>query len=258
MEADSIQTHAHLETYYWWWVGRRRIIEKILQKYFKKKSLQILDWGCGTGGNFPMLEKFGTVLGVDSSEEALKFCREKGITNLVKAGNLEEFASVPSPLISPIYIGEKERGFDLVSAFDVLEHIEDDLAFLRGLHQFLAQDGFVMLTVPSYKFLWSELDDRVGHVRRYTRRELCTKLQQTGFVSIKASYFVASMFLPITAYRFLGKLTGRAKVPKFSYVEFPKPINWLLTKILFLEGALLPFLNFSFGTSIIVLAKRKL
>src|SRR3989344_6614633 len=93
MEADSIQTQAYLETGYWWFVGRRRVIEKVLGKFFSKKNLRILDWGCGTGGNFPVLEKFGSVLGVDSSGEALKLCRQKGIESVVKAASFSEFSS---------------------------------------------------------------------------------------------------------------------------------------------------------------------
>lgn len=246
MEADSIRTHAYLEIFYWWWVGRRRIIAKILGKYLRDRGLQILDWGCGTGGNFPVLAKFGQVLGVDSSDEALKFCREKGIANLQKAGNLSEFLQqVPN------------AQFHLVCAFDVLEHIPNDFEFLEGLCTLLRSGGYVMVTVPAYQFLWSELDDQVGHVRRYTKKELIEKLKKAGFEIVKASYFVLFMFVPIVIFRLMGKMTGRAKKPQFTFVEFPKPINWLLTKTLDLEAAVLPRVNFPFGTSIIALARKK-
>ena len=243
MEAESLQTHARLEGYYWWFVGRRRVIEKILQKYFFGKYFQILDWGCGTGGNFALLSKFGQVLGVDSSDEALRFSRERGFTNLVKAGTLEEFPD--------------QRRFDLLTCFDVLEHISDDTGFLRDSRNLLKPGGHILITVPAYQFLWSELDMVASHVRRYTKPELIRKLQTVGFVSIKASYFISILFLPIITYRFLGKLTGRAKTPRFSYIEFPKPINWLYTKLVELEAWALGFFDLPFGTSIILLARKK-
>lgn len=260
MEAESIQTQGRLETYYWWFLGRRKVIEEILETKFSGKKIQILDWGCGAGGNFVLLSRFGSVLGVDTSDEALRLSKEKGIINLVKAGNLEEFQDSPS-LPPPLADQREGRGelskFDLVSAFDVLEHVPDDEAFLRGFHQLLKPGGYVLLTVPAYQFLWSELDDLVGHIRRYTRKGLETKLENAGFETVRSSYFVTILFLPILLYRFLGKLTGRSKNPKFSYVEFPKIINWLFTKLLTMEAKLLKFFSLPFGTSIIVLAKKK-
>lgn len=246
MEADSIQTQAYLEKSYWWFLGRRRIIETVLHKFFSKKGLQILDWGCGAGGNHGLLESYGVVTGVDSSDEALKFCREKGITNLVKAGTVDEFVS-STPASS----------FDLVTAFDVLEHIPQDREYLKDLHKVLKPGGYVLITVPAFQFLWSELDDRVGHQRRYTRAGLSDKLEDAGFTPVKASYFISSMFLPILVYRFLGKITGRSRTPKFTYVEFPRPINWLLTELIYFESALLQKINLPFGSSFIILARRK-
>src|SRR5438874_472081 len=116
MEAQSIKEYERLERYYWWFVGRRRIIEKVLHKYFFGFNVRILDWGCGPGGNFPLLKKYGPVIGVDASDESIAACKEKGIFDVIKAQSLDEFKT--------------DIQFDLVTNFDVLEHIQEDEEFL--------------------------------------------------------------------------------------------------------------------------------
>ncbi len=221
-------------------MGRRRVIDRLLNKYFSRKNLEILDWGCGPGGNFPMLEEFGNVIGVDASAESIRSCREKGFTNVVHVDTLDDF--------------QTDRKFDLITNYDVLEHMSDDEKYLEDLKKYLVPSGFVMVTVPAYQFLWSELDDVLGHVRRYSRKELEEKFQKAGFKILKSSYFISFLALPIIVFRYLGKLTGRTKTPKFTYVEFPKPINWFFKKLVFLEGWFLQYFNLPFGTSIILLA----
>ena len=158
MEAQSIKEYEQLEKYYWWFVGRRRIIERVLEKHFSSRKLNILDWGCGPGGNFKFLSKHGDVVSVDASDEAITACKEKGIDNVVKANELNEF--------------NPDTRFDLVTNFDVLEHISEDEQFLRDVKKLLKPDGHILLTVPAYQFLWSELDRVLGHKRRYTRKEI--------------------------------------------------------------------------------------
>lgn len=242
MDSQAIKIYGDLERYYWWFLGRRRVIEKILSYFFKDAHLQIFDWGCGPGGNFLFLQKFGEVLGADASDEALESCRRQGITNIVKAVRLEEFSD--------------SKKFDLITNFDVLEHLQDDEAFLREARRLLLPGGFILVTVPAYKFLWSELDDAVGHVRRYGRTELKEKFRRQGYEVLKVSYFMTFLSLPMIVYRLFGRLTGRTKKPKFSYVKFPRPINWLFTQVVYFEARLLKYINFPFGTSIILLAKK--
>lgn len=248
MEVVALQEYARLERYYWWWIGRRSIIRAMLARHAgSQKQLRILDWGCGPGGNFPALTEFGTVLGVDASPEALRFCRDRGY------GNVEQFNTVAD--FSAVHPGVM---FDVVTALDVTEHIRDDVGFLRDLGTLLKPGGTLVITVPAYQFLWSEVDDMVSHVRRYTRIRIAAAVRSAGFDVRCASYFVATMSPAIIVYRFLGKLTGRSKTPKISYVEFPKPINWLLTKTIEWEARLLKKTGVSlpFGTSIVVAAKK--
>lgn len=248
MNSQSIKEYQQLEKYYWWFVGRRRIIERVLEKHFFGRKLNILDWGCGPGGNFGFLKKFGQVLGVDSLDESLRACKEKGITTVVKAGNLDEFMS--------------ETKFDLITNFDVLEHITEDEKFLMDAKEFLNPNGHILITVPAYQFLWTRLDDTLGHKRRYTKNEIAGKLKRNGYKVVVASYFVFFLSPAFIFYRMIQKLTNSARnstrgTLNDAVLEFPETINWLFTRILFLEAWLLSYINFPFGTSVIVLAKKQ-
>ncbi len=243
MEAQSIKEYESLEGQYWWFVGRRKIIESILQKYFANRALTILDWGCGPGGNFKMLEKFGSVIGVDASDEALDACRRKGITAVVQGGDVSSFNT--------------EIKFDLVTSFDVVEHIADDRKFLLGVHSLLNNDGYMLVTVPAFQFLWGPLDDAVGHKRRYTRDEISEKFFHAGYEVVKASYFISLLSPAFIAYRMFEKvIKKKSSSLQDSVAKLPYFINWLLIRILFLEALLIPSMSMPFGTSIIVLAKK--
>lgn len=242
MDNDAIRSHANLEADYWWFVGRRRVIQTVLRRYIGGTSLSILDWGCGPGENFPILQEFGRTLGVDASAESIRYCHERGFSTVIQAATLQEMPA--------------HDCFDLVTAFDVLEHIPDDEDFLKQARLHLRPGGYVMLTVPAYQFLWSELDDILGHVRRYTRRALVERMRACGYEVVKASYFICAMTLPVILYRFLGKVSGRSKTPRFSVVKFPQPLNTIFTWLVFLEAQVLRCANLPFGTSIVVVAKR--
>ena len=246
MEARSIQEYERLEKYYWWFVGRRKIIEKVISINFSGRHLNILDWGCGPGGNFGFLSNYGKVIGVDASDEAVRACREKGITNIEQANTLDEFKS--------------DYQFDLITNFDVLEHIADDEKFLQRLKFFLKHRGYVLVTVPAYQFLWTQLDVVLGHQRRYTRGEIMAKFKRNGYHVISASYFVFFISPAFIAYRLFEKLWYKchhnlSASLNDSVVEFPAVINWLFTQTLFWEATLLRYVRLPFGTSIIVLAQ---
>lgn len=243
MEAQSIKEYEQLEKYYWWFVGRRRIIEGILKKYFFGPQLRILDWGCGPGGNFQFLEKYGQVLGVDASDEAIRACREKNIRHVIKAGDLSEFKS--------------NIKFDLITNFDVLEHIQEDEKFLSDLRKLSIPGGYVLVTVPAYQFLWTGLDEVLGHKRRYTKKEICKKFRRSGYQVVMASYFFFFLSPLFIAYRMIQKIKKSNMISlNQSVSKLPRIVNWLFTKILFLEALIVPRLNLPFGTSIIILAKK--
>ena len=146
------------------------------------------------------------------------------------------------------------NSFDLVTAFDVFEHLEDDQKGLEEAFRVLKKGGFLLLTVPAYSWLWSFHDESLGHKRRYTKQELEKKVKKAGFKILKSSYLISSFLFPIALFRFIQRLF---RVKGQSYVILPKFLNVLLAEILKLEALLLQFCNLPFGVSLILLGRKK-
>jgi len=244
MEKKEYEKLYQFENYYWWHIGRSRIIYKLLKNYLPPaSSLDILDVGCGTGINLGILAKFGRVVGLDSSKEALQFARKRGFTNL-RQGRAEKLPFA-------------NKFFDLVTALDVIEHIADDLRALQEFHRVLTDDGLLLITAPAYQFIWSEHDEALHHFRRYTASQIHQKLNQAGFRVIKRSYIITFNFPLILGYRLLrGLFPKNASAPQTSYVVLPRFFNNFLIFSLKIEAQLLKYLNLPFGTSVVCLCQK--
>lgn len=243
MNSNEYEELYQFEDTYWWHVGRRSIIRRILRRSLKNRSRpRILDVGCGTGGMLSLLGGFGEVVGIDHSPQAIAFCRKRGLDQV----GLGDAASLPA----------MSGKFDLVTMFDLLEHLDDDRGSLRGAHQALRAGGCLLLTVPAYPFLWSEHDEALGHRRRYRIQDLRFKVHEAGFEIEKLSFAVSFLLLPIIGYRVFRRLLVRKSVPKTSYVTLPTWLNRFLAKILAFEGWLMQRLSLPFGASIVCLARK--
>src|SRR6266478_204705 len=233
-----------LESFYWWFVARRRLLDSfvsVIAHEFKRPT--ILDVGCGTGINFSVLGKHGLTFSSDASEEALRFSKSRGIDGLVRShiGSLPFMAST----------------FDIVTALDVLEHVDDDLCALDELLRVTSEGGMLVITVPAYGFLWSEHDEALHHRRRYAASELRNKLTNAGFEVQRISYYITFLFFPILFMRFVQSVSKKSVHAKTSHVLLPKWLNSLLIAILGFERVLLRWMNFPFGVSIVCLARKR-
>ena len=158
-----------VEERHWWYVGRRRIIRSLVEKIcatLNKPNPRILDVGCGTGANLKMLADYGRAEGVDISPQAVDFCRERGLDS-VKLGAAEQ-------------LPYENDSFELVTALDVIEHLDDDVAGLREMRRVLRRDGRLLLFVPAFMFLWGVQDDVSNHRRRYTLPSLLRAVEEAG------------------------------------------------------------------------------
>jgi ubiquinone/menaquinone biosynthesis C-methylase UbiE len=231
-----------LENSYWWFVARRTLAQELLTEEVNgRPGVHILDVGCGTGANMSAFSKLGTAIGLDASAEALRFCRTRGLDGLVHSG-IEDL-----PFAA--------EAFEIVTALDVLEHIDDDLHGLREIHRICRRDGLLLITVPAYGFLWSEHDEALKHRRRYTAHELRNKLTLTGFEVVRTSYFITSVFFPILALRIWQGIAKSSTHPKTSHYIPPRWINASLIGLLGLERLLFRRMNLPFGVSIVALAR---
>ena len=232
-----------LEAFYWWFVARRKLIHDVVADGHNfPQDATILDIGCGTGLNNELLSEFGQVWGTDRSEHALNFSRKRGIENLVLS-NAEDLQFA-------------DESFNLVTALDVLEHVDDDLQALSEIWRVTKADGLFVITVPAYGFLWSEHDEALHHRRRYTAHELRNKLTNAGFEVDRSTYFISLLFFPILFMRIAQNLGKKSLRPKTSHVVLPKWMNSLLIKILDLERLYLKWSNLPFGVSIVCTARK--
>jgi ubiquinone/menaquinone biosynthesis C-methylase UbiE len=233
-----------LEDVYWWFVARRQLAEEILRNELREKpGARLLDVGCGTGSNLRAFASIARVAGVDSSAEALKFCRRRSVSSVAR-GEIERLPFA-------------DGAFDVITAMDVLEHTDDDLVALEELRRVCRPGGLLLATVPAYGFLWSEHDEALKHRRRYTAHELRNKLTVRGFEIERSSYFITTLFLPILVLRFYQGLFKKSVYPQTSLVLLPNWLNSLLIGLHAIERRLFRAMNLPFGVSIVIQARPK-
>ncbi|MCS6886461.1 MAG: class I SAM-dependent methyltransferase [Acidobacteriota bacterium] len=235
-----------LENDYWWFVARRNLVVEVvntlLAGYDYKAS--IFDVGCGTGATLEAIQQYGEVFGTDMAQAAIEFCRKRGLQRLA-ISRLEQ-------------LGYLSESFDLVTALDVLEHVDQDLKAMAEIYRILKPGGAVVITVPAYGFLWSEHDEALHHRRRYAAYELRNKLSLVGFEIERCSYFISTLFFPILIIRILQGIFKKSTHPKTSLVRLPKLVNSLLIYLLKIEQLIFRYINLPFGVSLVCIAKKPL
>ena len=148
-----------------------------------------------------------------------------------------------------------EREFDVIGAFDVLEHIAEDDAVLSEMFRATRPGGGVLVTVPQHRFLWSASDEHAMHRRRYSRAELRRKVEQAGFRIQRITSFV-SLLLPFMIWSRMKRNSSR-DFQLWKEFEISRPINTVLGSILTAERALVEGgLSFPAGGSLLLIAKR--
>jgi SAM-dependent methyltransferase len=178
---------------------------------------------------------------MDMSDEAITFSKEI-FSGKVEKGYL------------PDQVPYEENFFDLITALDVIEHIDQDVDSLKTIRSRLVSGGKAIITVPAYMFLWSAFDEMNEHKRRYTLTELNTKLIQAGFTVEKISYFNTLLFPVVFVVRMLNNVLGRNGA---SDIDMPSlPLNFVLENIFGIEQYLLNIVNLPFGVSILAVVRK--
>ncbi|MDQ3908545.1 MAG: class I SAM-dependent methyltransferase, partial [Acidobacteriota bacterium] len=231
----------------WWFAGRRRIIESFVSTVVSELSLpagarpRILDVGCGTGANLELLSRFGDAAGVDISDEALAFCRGRGLSD-VRKGAAE---SLPFA----------DESFDLVTALDVVEHLDDDAAGLNEMRRVLKLGGRALIYVPAFMWLWGVQDDVSNHRRRYTLPQLRAAAERAGLKIERATYANLTFFAPILAGRLLMRAL-KLKPASENNVNL-SALNGPLGRLFGAERHWLGRFNFPLGVSAVVVARKE-
>ncbi len=242
MDQDQYHLMASLEDRHWWYVARRQILDRVIRKRVGESPGRILEIGCGTGGNLGFLSRLGPVKACETNDEARRLAIEK--TNLKVAGG-----SLPDK--RPF----ADEAFDLVCMFDVLEHIEDDRGALASVLANLMENGYFILTVPAYMWLWSRHDTLNHHKRRYVMSDLIRLLKTAGFEPVHASHFNTILFPVIALVRLAQKALHLNEADDLAMPTWL--INSMLGSLFASERWFVPYLALPFGVSILVVAQRK-
>lgn len=235
-----------LEDTYWWHRGMRSIMAEVLAPRIDPASY-LLDVGCGTGGSLAMLSNLCDTAGVDIHPEAVRLSRERGLENIFQA----DATRMPFA----------DATFTHATCCGVLQSIPDDQACLDDTFRVLRPGGVLYVTEQAYPALWNRHDVSQGAIRRYSRRDLETKLRQAGF-TIQNFFFANKLFLPLIA---TVRLASKAVRPprrvttpevRSDLFALPRPINEILYSIFRLENSNAALGRLPAGLSLVFLARK--
>jgi len=248
MQQSAYDEMRALEDRHWWFRGKRMVLAPLIRRALRGAPPgPIVDVGCGTGGNLVHLAELHSgreAIGVDPDPRALQHCAGRALPHLVRGhGDRLPLADASAAC---------------VTAFDILEHIDDDHAAMREVARVLRPGGVLVASVPAYPWLWSQHDEALGHVRRYRSGELEQRLSQNGFAIERARGFNFLLLPAVALVRVLGRRKAKAdRGPSTDFFDMPAPINSLLTGLFAIERALLSVLPIRFGVSLAVIARKR-
>jgi len=211
MKPAELQLRTSLEDRHWWYKERRAILARELRRL--PVTGQALDIGAAGGGNTRVLQSHGwRALALEYSDSVADVAKARGISAIrADARDL--------PLASD--------SCDLVTAFDILEHIDEDYLAAAEIGRVLKPGGTALIAVPCDMALWSAHDDEVGHVRRYTRPELTNLIQKAG-LTVEEVWSWMVLLRPVVALR-------RKSSTGSDLDEVPPLLNAALTAIIVTE-----------------------
>ena len=244
MEPDYYIKYYHFERSHWWFTVRARIITEIISSIIKPSpDCVVLNAGVATGASSDWLKAFGSVVSLESDPGACRFLREQLHMDIVEGS----VTRLPFP----------DSHFDMVCAFDVLEHVDDDTLAINEMCRVLKSGGALIVTVPAFRFLWSKHDLVNHHKRRYTQKAISQKLNGSGLTISYASYFNTLLFPPIALYRLFGKISrNKQNKSDFESTAGHRSLNRIFGSIFNLERKLLKHFRLPVGVSIIAVARK--
>ena len=240
------------EDRHWWFATRLWAIESWLRQSAPPRDAQILDIGCGAGNMIHHLSQFGRVKGIEVDERPVRMAQARGY-DVQQADATQR-------------IPFNDNTFDLVTALDVIEHVDADVQVISEARRVAKPNGLVLITTPAFQTLWSHNDVLNAHKRRYTAGNLKTRVEETGLRVKRLSYNFFLVF-PMSAPLILLRERFGSKPDLESHhfdqeayqveMEPVSPfVNQTLRGVGRLEASLISRLNLPFGTSLICLAEK--
>jgi 2-polyprenyl-3-methyl-5-hydroxy-6-metoxy-1,4-benzoquinol methylase len=246
MNPEEYARMHQFEDWYWWFVARREAALRFARDFWPRdRPARVLDAGCGTGALMSRLSKEGSsarIYGMDLAWDALAFSRGRGQRGLVQA----DLTALPFDTDS----------FDIVTALDVVEHVEEDRAALAEICRVLRPGGALVMSVPAYPFLWSSHDAALHHKRRYTAGMLAPRIQAAGLTVAKMTYLLAFLFPVVALFRLADRLRPGKRPARAHLVPVPAVVNRLLIGLQSAELSLARRLALPFGVTLFCVARK--
>ena len=241
MERHIYDRMRALEQTHWWYAARRQILASEIGRLPLPAGARIVEIGCGAGGNLELLSRFGEVQGVEPDPESRAYAQTRsGLT--IQGGLLPD--GLPD-------LGEP---FDLIAAFDVVEHVDDDKGAIATLARQLKPGGFLVTTVPAGAWMWSDHDTEHHHKRRYRLADYRALFEGVGLTVRRASHFNTLLFPLIAAVRLAKSLAGVRGGDEDAHP--PALLNGVLRRLFAMEKHLLNATDLPVGVSILLIAQR--
>lgn len=244
MDTKQFTLHAEMEDAHWWFRARREIMFALLKRYLSPDQGKLVaEIGCGTGGNLKFLQEHYRVIGVDTAPEAVSYARARTRCDIL----LGDFHD---------HLAARWHEIDALLLADVLEHIDDDTAFIGDIVSSLRPGAFLLITVPAHQFLWSNHDVVLGHRRRYSRQSLRALWNGLPVDELAFSPFNSLLFPLIAIYRLLKP--AEATSTGTSDLRMPAPwVNRFLDATFSTETAILQFMPLPWGVSLVALLRKQ-
>lgn len=249
---DGFEVTAAVEARSFWCRSRNRIVRHLFDRFVARdRPVDVLEIGCGIGGVIQELRRIPNLrlTGSEVYLQGLKYARQK----------LPDVQFIQLDATDIPFSSE----FDVICAFDVIEHIDADVRVMAEVYDALRPGGLFLITVPQYAWMWGRLDEIVQHKRRYSRSELHRKLLETGFHIQRTSSFVSFLFPFMLASRlrdrFRSAPTGSetVKAEFDAQVNLPRPLNWTFDKVMRGDEFLIRCgVDLPFGGSLLTVACR--
>jgi SAM-dependent methyltransferase len=220
---------------YWWYRARSELLRAIVEPHIGDPET-LLDVGSADGPSVSWMRNRGRRIALDLDFAALA------------PGDV-----CGSALAMPFGDGT----FDVVAAFDVLEHCEPEAQALAEISRVLRSGGRLLIAVPAYQWAWTSFDRDIGHHRRYTRRRLVRALEAAGLEVSRSTYMFAGTLPLFTAERLLRKARKDPEGPDTELPEISRTAERILLGLCRIDGRMLPRRDLPFGSSVVAVAVRR-
>ena len=248
---EALQVLSNLERNNFWYISRNTVLKIIFRRFLNNNPSETMEVGCGNGVVLHALTELKNLrlTGADIYLSGVKFAKSQ-----VPGVNFIQMDAENIPF---------DNSFDAIGCFDVLEHIDNDVAVISQLRKALKNKGYLFITVPLHPWLWSEIDEIDRHKRRYTKSEIIKKVENAGFRIRHTNCFACAVFPLVVISRFMRKKDQKHSQITNEQVSYPEIeisrfTNAILRAIMRIDEMLYKFnLKLPFGSSIVLVATKE-